>query len=64
MNDYVSKPVRPGELFAAIERVIAKFPPCPPAKAAATDAVAIPLRPHLNRRLRRTPSPPPLCWIR
>jgi HPt (histidine-containing phosphotransfer) domain-containing protein len=32
MNDYVSKPVRPGELFAAIDRVVAKFPPHLPAE--------------------------------
>jgi CheY-like chemotaxis protein len=34
MNDYVSKPVRPGDLFAAMDRVVAKLPPCPPAEAA------------------------------
>jgi CheY-like chemotaxis protein/HPt (histidine-containing phosphotransfer) domain-containing protein len=34
MNDYVSKPVRPGDLFAAIDRVVSKFPPCPPTESA------------------------------
>jgi CheY-like chemotaxis protein/HPt (histidine-containing phosphotransfer) domain-containing protein len=47
MNDYVSKPVRPGDLFAAIDRVVAKLPACPPAEAAATEAAApTPLSPQ------------------
>ena len=46
MNDYVSKPVRPAELFAAIERVMSKLPapvPQAPAPAAPDDLAETPL---------------------
>jgi HPt (histidine-containing phosphotransfer) domain-containing protein len=33
MNDYISKPVRPGDLFSAIDRVLSKHHPSAPAEA-------------------------------
>ncbi len=35
MNDYVSKPVRPGDLFAAIDRVVGELPARPSGRSAA-----------------------------
>ncbi|WP_158043885.1 ATP-binding protein [Skermanella pratensis] len=46
MNDYVSKPVRPAELFSAMERVMSRLPGLPsqaPAPAAPDDLAETPL---------------------
>ncbi|MGF7208226.1 signal transduction histidine kinase/DNA-binding NarL/FixJ family response regulator/HPt (histidine-containing phosphotransfer) domain-containing protein [Skermanella aerolata] len=49
MNDYVSKPVRPGDLFSAIDRVASELPAYPPASAPASGPPSPPPPP---------PSPP------
>jgi HPt (histidine-containing phosphotransfer) domain-containing protein len=49
MNDYVSKPVRPGDLFSAIDRVASELPAYPPASAPASGPPSPPTPP---------PSPP------
>ena len=61
MNDYVSKPVRPGDLFAAIDRVAGNSRPALRPKQRHRQSRH---HPHLNRRRRQTPSPPLPCWIR
>lgn len=42
MNDYVSKPVRPGDLFSAIDRIAGELPVHPPASAPPATPAAAP----------------------